>query len=160
MTSVWLWVTTILFFIVGLVGTIVPGVPGIGLVFLGILIFAAATSFATVSISTVLLAGAVVIVATLADYFGSALGSKAGGGGKLAVVGTIIGTFFGFALGPVGIFLGAFSGGFVGAALEGATGEKAMKVAAYSTIGVLGAMVVQFVLALVLIISFFATVFS
>ncbi len=145
--------------IVGLFGTLVPGLPGIAFVLGGILLYAWQTGFSEVSIGTVLILTILAGLAVAADYFGSALGAKYAGGKMWSIWGAVIGTIIGVSAGPVGMFAGAFIGALIGAMVEGHSEERALKVAVYSMIGIIGSAIVQFLLAFVMIIAFLVAVF-
>lgn len=154
-----IWIITTVLLLAGLAGTIIPGLPGIGLVFGGILLYGILTDFTTISIPAVAAFGGIALLAVAADYAGSFLGAKVGGGKKIALLGTIGGAIIGaFTGGPLGILIGAFVGGLVGALIEGQTHHQAFKIAALSVVGILGAAVFQFVLAAAMIVAFVITV--
>lgn len=159
MSSILLWTLTAVLFIVGVAGTVVPALPGIGFVFAGILLYAWATGFAVVSVFSVVVLGVVATLALAASYFGSVVGAKYGGGKQKAMWGTIIGAIVGAFFSPIGIFVGAFLGGLAGALLEGQSHQQALRIAALSIVGTLGASIVQFFLALAMIATFFLAVF-
>ncbi len=158
MSGLLLWLITAVFLLLGLVGTILPGLPGVALAFVGILIYAIGTGFSTIAPSTVVIFGIISLLAWLVSYAGSVLGARAGGGQRKALLGALLGALIGLLGGPSGIFVGAFLGSFMGALLEGKSQEKAMKVAVLSTLGILGANVMQFLLAVIMIISFLVAV--
>jgi uncharacterized protein YqgC (DUF456 family) len=62
-------------------------------------------------------------------------------------------------VGPLGLLVGAVIGAVVGALYEGKSIDKAGKVALFSLLGVLGAKIVQLVLALSVIVAFILAVF-
>lgn len=155
MSLIILSVIVAILFVVGLAGTIIPGLPGIGLIFAGIILYAIVTGFTTVSAMHVLLFAVVSALALAANYAGSMMGARAGGGGASSTVGTILGAIIGtVTLGPLGLFAGAFIGALAGAFYEGRTSAVAMKVAFYSVIGIVGGAVIQLLLGLSMIAAF------
>jgi len=158
MSTVLLWLITSAFLLVGLVGSIVPGLPGIGFVFAGILFYALVSGFAEIAPVTVIIFGLVSLAAWLAAYFGSVIGAKAGGGRKLAIIGSITGAVIGITTGPGGLLAGAFIGSFIGSLIEGQSHQKAIKVALLSTIGVIGANLMQLLLSVIMVIAFLLSV--
>src|SRR5688572_21806181 len=128
-SSLALWAITVGLMAIGLLGTIIPGLPGIVLTYAGILIFAFATNFAHISPTTLVVFGLVTALAVIAGYFGSVLGSRAGGGKKWAIIGTFVGAILGAFTGPLGLFLGAFLGALLGAFIEGSSTHQAFKIA-------------------------------
>lgn len=147
-----------LLFLVGLAGTIIPALPGVGLVYAGVLLYAFVDGFAHIGVANVLWLGLVALLALGAQYAGSMWGAAKGGGKKKALAGTFIGAFVGAFMGPVGIFIGAFVGALAGAMMEGSSTEKAMKVAGLSVVGIIGGSLIQFLLSVVLIFVFLIVV--
>lgn len=155
MTSLTITIITAALMILGLAGTIIPALPGMGLIFGGIVLYAIATDFATISVTTVVIFGIVAGLGWLASLFGSAVGSKAGGGKPAAVIGAIIGSLFGASVaGPPGFMLGAFVGALIGGIIAGQPQEMALRSAFHSVVGILGGVILQFTLAVLLIIAF------
>ncbi len=117
-TILW-WIVTGLLIIAGLVGTVVPALPGVPLVFCGLLLGAWIGDFATVGWITIGIFAALTVVAQLVDFLASAFGARYAGAGVRAfwgaTIGAIVGIFFGIpglVLGPfIGAVLGEISGG-------------------------------------------------
>ncbi len=156
--SILISIAVALLFLTGLAGTIIPALPGVGLVYGGVLLYAFADGFAHISGASVLWLGLVALLALGAQYAGSMWGAAQGGGKKKALAGTFIGAFVGAFMGPVGIFLGAFVGALAGAMMEGHSAEKAVKVAGLSVVGIIGGSLIQFFLSLILIFVFLFTI--
>ena len=156
MPSILLWLIVILMFLVGLAGIVIPFLPGIALIFGGVLVYAVATGFATISKSTLIIIGILTLIAWLADYYGGAVAARLGGGGKWAAAGSILGLICGLIIaGPVGLFVGAFIGALLGALYEGKDTQRAGTIALLSVVGTLGATVVQLLLGIAIILAFF-----
>lgn len=157
--SVLISILTVILFSIGVLGTFIPGLPGIGLVYAGILVYAFADGFTAIQGSTVLYLGIATLIASFAQYFGSLWATKSGGGKQKALIGTFIGAVLGAMGGPVGIFIGAFIGALAGALLEGSTPEAAMHVAVLSVLGIVGGSIIQFFLSIALIVAFLLAIF-
>lgn len=103
----------LLLVVVGLIGVVVPAVPGPILIFAGLLIAAWADGFVRVGVGTMVMVGMLTVATYIVDIATMALGMKRLGTSKRAMAGaaagTIVGIFFGF--------LGLIIGPFVGAAL-------------------------------------------
>ena len=159
MSFLLLWLIVTSLFSLGSIGVFIPMLPGAGLVFLGVLIYAVATDFVNISVTTVVAFGVVAAVAWLVEYIGAALGVRAGGGGKIAMTGLIIGALLGFISGgPVGLLIGMLLGSFLGATYEGSSTSKASRAAIFSVLGLLGAKVLQLLLVVGIIVAFLAAV--
>lgn len=100
--------------LVGVVGTVLPGLPGVPLVFAGMLLAAAVDSFRLVGVGVVLLLAALTLVSLVAEYAATALGVRRVGASVWAVVGAGLGAVAGALGGPVGILLGPLVGAVVG----------------------------------------------
>ncbi len=108
-----LLIFAIILMLLGIIGCLVPVLPGPPLSYLG-LILLHFTKFADIS-STILISLAVVAVAvTILDYIVPVWGTKKFGGTKYGTRGATVGLIIGLFLGPPGIILGPFIGAVVG----------------------------------------------
>lgn len=154
-----IWVITATLLLLGLLGVFMPALPGIALVFIGILFFAWATNFSSISLTTVIILGFLTLFAWLIEYLGSIIGAKFGGGEKYSIIGSIAGGAIGFLSGgPIGIIIGAVAGVMLGALYEGKNYNQAGKAALFSIIGIFGANIIQFFLAIMIITAFLLAV--
>lgn len=152
-------IPTVILFVVGVLGTFIPGLPGMGFVYAGILLYAFADGFTAIQGSTVIYLGIATLIASFAQYFGSVWAAKSGGGKQKALLGTFIGAFLGALAGPIGIFIGAFIGALVGALMDGSKPETAIHVAFLSVLGIIGGSIIQFFLSIALIVAFLLAIF-
>lgn len=154
-----IWLIVLLLFIFGLAGIFIPGLPGIGLIFLGIAIYAWFTGLSIITWPVLIIFGLLTLLAGIADYLGAAIGARAGGGKLMSIIGAVLGLIIGIAtFGPLGLVAGTFIGAIVGSLLIGHTTQQAVKAATWSIIGIVGGTLVQLTLAASLIISFFILV--
>lgn len=159
MSLILLWVLTIGLFILGVLGVFVPFLPGIGLVFAGILLYAWMTNFSVISLGAVIVFGVVTFLAWLVEYLGSILGARFGGGGRYAMWGSLLGGLMGLVfVGPLGLLLGVVVGVVAGALYEGKNLNQAGKTAFFSILGILGARIIQLIMALSVIVAFIVAV--
>lgn len=112
-----LWIIAIGLIAIGIVGTVLPGIPGVIAVFGGMLLAAWIDDFTKIGWLPLVVLGVLTALAFAADIVGSLLGAKRVGASRLALVGAALGTlaafpfgFFGLLLGP---FLGAVGGEFI-----------------------------------------------
>lgn len=113
------YVIAALLVLVGLAGTILPALPGLPLVFGGMLLAAWAGGFEQISVATVVVLGVLTLLSLAIDFWATALGAKRVGASRKAVIGAVIGTFGGIFFGPVGLFVGPFVGALAGELLHG-----------------------------------------
>jgi len=100
--------------LLGLLGTILPMLPGVPLVFAGMLLAAWAGDFAQVSVWTIVLLGVLTVIAVVLEVVASAIGTRRTGASWLAFAGAALGTVVGFFGGIVGLVLGPFVGAVIG----------------------------------------------
>lgn len=112
--------------IVGLLGCILPVLPGPPLAYVGLLLVHVTdkVSFSTTQLVCWLL---LVIVLQVLDYLTPMLGSKYTGGSEYGNRGSVAGTVLGLFFMPWGIILGPFIGAVLGELLGGRDLSKAMK---------------------------------
>lgn len=103
----------VILMLLGIIGCLVPALPGPPLSYLG-LVTLHFSRFADFT-STILITLAIVtIIVTLLDYVVPVWGTKKFGGSKYGIRGATVGLIIGLFLGPVGIIVGPFIGAFVG----------------------------------------------
>lgn len=105
------WIISALFVVLGLAGTILPALPGVPLLFVGLLAGAWTENFVHIGTWTLVILGALAAAAVLIDTVAAALGAKRAGATHRAfwgaTVGAIVGIFFGLPGMLFGPFLGA-----------------------------------------------------
>src|ERR687894_2358105 len=116
-----LWVT-LLAMLVGLAGSVLPGLPGVPLIFLSALVYAILTDFEYVGTLVIVLLGVFAAVAFVADFAATTYGARRFGasnwgttGGAIGgIVGALAGALF-FGIGALfGLILGTIGGVFLG----------------------------------------------
>src|SRR6478672_13312731 len=105
--------------LVGIAGVVLPAIPGLPLVFAGMLLAAWAGGFQQIGMTTLIILGVLTALSLGVDFWAAAMGARRVGASRLALIGAIVGTFAGFLLGPVGIFVGPFVGALGGELLHG-----------------------------------------
>jgi len=108
-TVLWL-VLAGLIVIIGLVGTIVPVLPGIPVMLAGLVLAAWSTDFEPVGWGTLTVLAVLTAISILIDFVASAFGAKSLGASPRAFWGATLGAVIGMFFGLVGIILGPFIG--------------------------------------------------
>lgn len=103
----------LLLIILGIIGCLVPVLPGPPFSFLG-LIFLHLSKFGDFSNVTLITLGVIALAVTALDYIVPVWGTKKFGGSKYGTRGATVGLIIGLFLGPLGIIIGAFVGAFAG----------------------------------------------
>jgi len=112
--TVLLWIAAVALIVIGVAGTILPALPGVTLVFAGILLAAWIDDFARIPVWLVVILGVLTAIAWVIDYFAAAAGAKKAGASKLAIVGAMIGTVAGVFTGLWGLLFMPLVGAAVG----------------------------------------------
>ncbi len=133
--------------LVGLAGVILPALPGLPLVFVGMLIAAWAGDFERIGALTLVLLGALTVLSVVADFLASAAGAKRVGAGPMAVWGAALGAFAGLWFGPLGLLLGPFVGALLGELWHTRELRRATRVGIASWLGMLLGVVLKLALA-------------
>lgn len=134
-TILW-WVLATLIVIGGLAGTIIPALPGVPLVFAGLLLGAWAGDFVRVGWTTVGILGALTALAWLVDFLAAAMGARQLGASQRAFWGAAFGAIVGMFFGLPGIILGPFVGAVVAEISAGRTVQQASRAGYGAWIGV------------------------
>ncbi|HLN21697.1 MAG TPA: DUF456 domain-containing protein [Bacteroidales bacterium] len=99
--------------ILGIIGCLVPVLPGPPFSFLGIIMLHL-SRFGQFTTTTLIVLGAIAVVVTVLDYIVPIWGTRKFGGSKYGMRGATVGLVIGLFLGPAGIVLGSLIGAFVG----------------------------------------------
>ena len=124
--AVWLILAAVLV-CVGLAGSVLPALPGVPLVFAGLLLAAWAEDFERVTWLALVVLGLLTVLSFVIDFAATALGAKRVGATKLAVVGAMLGTAGGIFLGLPGLLLGPFVGAVAGEMLSHGRWQQATR---------------------------------
>lgn len=123
--------------VIGIAGTVLPALPGVPLVFCGMLLAAWADGFAHVGTFTLILLGALTVLSIIIDFVASLLGAKRVGASRYALVGAALGTIAGLFFGIVGLLLGPFVGALLGELIAGGSLRRATGVGVGTWLGFL-----------------------
>jgi uncharacterized protein YqgC (DUF456 family) len=125
-----------LLILAGIAGTILPALPGVPLVFAGMLLAAWANDFRDVSVWVIVLLGAMTLVSLAVDFFSSTLGAQRAGASKKAMWGAALGTFAGLFFGIPGLLVGPFAGAVAGEMMDGREWREASKIGFGAWLGI------------------------
>ena len=134
--DIFLLIVAFLFMLIGIIGCIIPGLPGVPIAYAGLWI-AQITERVDFTWQTLLIWGIVTVVVTVLDYVVPAWGTKHYGGTKYGVWGSTIGVFVGLAFGAVGVIVGPLVGAVLGELVSGKEWQQAIKAGWGSFIGIL-----------------------
>jgi uncharacterized protein YqgC (DUF456 family) len=148
MDTFWL-VLGIIMMLVGILGSILPLLPGPPLCFLALLLqqLRADPPFTA---KFLWIWAAITIVVTVLDYVVPLYGTRKYGGSKYGVWGSTIGLIAGFWFGPFGIIIGPFVGAFVGELIASNNSQHALRAAWGSFVGFLFGTLLKLVVCLLM----------
>ena len=127
-----LWITLIVM-LAGLAGSVLPGLPGVPLIFISALVYAIVTDFEVVGGLTVALLGVFAAIALVLDFVATAYGARRFGASNWGTAGGAIGGIAGALIGALflgigalfGLLLGTIGGVFLGEYLRRRRGDRA-----------------------------------
>ena len=140
--------------VVGIVGTVVPVLPGVLLVFGGLWLAAFAQDFAHVGAVGLTIIGVLAALSFAIDFFASVMGARRVGASPKALAGAALGGFVGIFLGLPGLLLGPLIGAMLGELAARGGWKQATKVGIGTTLGLLFAAVAKLVIAFLMVGTF------
>lgn len=152
-------ILAVVLFLLGLAGIVLPVLPGVILIYAGMLLYGLLTGFAALDANFYLLQGMALLLTFFIDYLATATGSRRYGGSRRAAWGAAAGVLLGFILfGPLGMIFGPFLGAVLAELTGGKQTEQAVRAGIGTLIGFLGGTLLKFVIALLMIIWFFVSI--
>ena len=130
-----LWILVAVLMVVGIVGAILPAIPGVTLVFGGVVLAAWIDDFTRIPVWLVVLCAVLTIVAWVIDYVAAAAGAKTMGASRLAVAGAFAGTVVGIFTGLWGLLFMPLAGAAIGEFIARRDAIHASKVGVATWIG-------------------------
>jgi uncharacterized protein YqgC (DUF456 family) len=109
-----LWTLAVAMVIVGVIGVVMPALPGHMLIFAGLVVGAWANGFMRVGTWTLTVIGLIALASYGVDFIAVALGAKRLGASPRAMTGAALGTLAGLVFGLPGVIVGPFVGAVIG----------------------------------------------
>ncbi len=158
-TATALTLLAIVLVIIGLAGTVLPALPGVPLIFGGLLLIAYQDGFNKVGVVTLVILGILTVFAFLIDYVAAIFGAKRIGASRLAIIGAALGTLGGLFFGLIGLVLGPFVGAAAGEFITRQDAMQAGKVGLATwlgmVIGVAAKLGIAFMMVGIFVTSYF-----
>jgi hypothetical protein len=149
-TVLW-WLLVALLILAGLLGTVIPALPGVPLIFAGLFIGAWIGDFQTVGWVTLGVFAALALLAQLVDFIAGALGAHYAGSGARAFWGATLGAIVGIFFGLPGLLLGPFIGAVLGELGAGGGWRQSGRAGLGAWLGLVVATAVKFAIAFLMI---------
>jgi uncharacterized protein len=150
----------IILVIIGLVGVVVPGLPGPILIFAGLVLAAWSDGFARVGVLTLVALGVLTAATYVIDVAVMAMGMKQFGATKRATAGAAVGTLAGLFFGLPGLIIGPFAGAMLGELTAQRDMRLASRAGAAAWVGFLVGTAAKVALAFVMVGIFLAAWFA
>jgi uncharacterized protein YqgC (DUF456 family) len=151
-----LWIIAVLLMLVGVAGTVLPALPGVPLIFGGVLLAAWIDDFQRISVATVVVLAVLAVVAIIIDYVAAALSAKRVGASKQGIIGAALGTLAGVFTGLWGLLFMPLVGAAIGEFIAHKDMFRAGKVGVATWFGLLVATAVKLAIAFTMIGVFVA----
>ena len=123
--------------VVGVVGTVLPALPGAPLVFLGLLLAAWVDHFEKVGWFTLTVLAVLTVLTFVVDFMAASLGAKRVGASWAALAGAALGMIVGLFFSIPGLILGPFAGAVLGEYLARKDWAQARRVGLGTWLGML-----------------------
>src|SRR3954447_20272866 len=157
--ELFLWFLTIALFAGGLIGTIVPVLPGTTIILAAAIIHRLIIGGdRSIGWKTIIVLVLLTLVSYVFDFLGSYFGAKFFGATKWGALGAIVGALVGLFFGLIGLFLGPVIGAVIGEVIAGKRVIDAGRAGWGSLLGNVGATLAKLIIALAMIAIFLVRV--
>lgn len=146
-----IFIGVLIIMIVGLAGVILPVLPGIPLIFGGVVLYGVLSGFEKISFNLILIFAGLTIFSLIVDYLANFLAVKKMGGGKAGAFGAVIGLFIGIFIGLVAIILLPFLFAVIFELIAGKRKNQALKAGTGAFLGLLFGGLLRFIIGCVMI---------
>jgi uncharacterized protein YqgC (DUF456 family) len=147
------WALFVVLSLLGLVGVILPGLPGAPLGYAGVLALAWTHGFERIGPWTLIVMGVLTALVSVLELVASAMGAKKLGGSKWGVAGALVGGLVGIFLGPAGLLFGALAGAVGAEMIAGRTSKEALRAGWGTFLGFVASAVVEGAFCLAMIVA-------
>jgi uncharacterized protein YqgC (DUF456 family) len=147
MSTVLLWALSVGLIVAGLVGTVLPALPGTALVLAGIVLGAWIGDFQQVGPAMLAVITALAVLAWVLEYVAGLLGARRAGASPQAMVGAALGTVLGLFAGLIGVLFMPLAGAAIGEYLARRDEQRALKVGLSTWLGLMAGLLAKVVLA-------------
>lgn len=148
-------ITGIILNILGIIGIVVPALPGIILNYLALFLLYISRGEEAIGLNALITFGLLTLLVALLDYILPLAGAKKLGASRTGIIFAVIGMITGMIFfPPFGIFFGLLIGAFVGELIAGKSQSQAFKAGFVTFLGILTSMVVKLMLAVVMTVYY------
>ncbi len=147
-------IVAIIFFLVGLAGTLIPVMPGAPVIWFGMLLYGLIAGFDNLGVYFYVVQALLALTVMGVDYLFTALGSRYFGGSKAAFWGAALGLLIGLLFFPLGLFIGPFLGAMLAELFIKSKARQAIRSGFGAALGFLGALPIKLGIEVIMITWF------
>lgn len=151
MLDIILWIAAVLLMGVGILGTVIPMIHGLPMIFAGAWLAAFIDHYDKINVWVVVLLGVLMLFGLAVDWIAQTMGAKKAGATKLGIVGSLIGTFVGIFTGLWGLIFMPLLGAAIGEFIDHQDMLRSGKVGFATWLGMIIGTVVKLALAFTMI---------
>jgi hypothetical protein len=151
-----LWVVAVLLVVAGAVGTVLPALPGVPLIFVGVLLAAWAEDFQRIGGWTLAVLAVLTAIGVIVDYAAASMSARRAGASPDGIVGAAIGSVAGIFTGLWGLVFMPLVGAAIGELIAHRDALRAGKVGAATWLGLLVGTAIKIAVAFTMIGVFVA----
>ena len=151
-----LWIIAALMILIGIAGTVLPALPGVVLVFGGIVLAAWIDGFTVISGWTVGLLAVLTVIGFVVDYVAQMMSAQRAGATPLGMAGAAVGTIAGVFTGLIGLLFMPLAGAAIGEFIAHRDALRAGRVGVATWVGLLVGAVLKLAIVFTMVGIFIA----
>ena len=140
-----------LLFVAGLVGSVVPWMPGPPFVLAGAVVWAVATDFQTLGWGRLAVLATLTALSVVLEFVTAAVGARRYGASRWGMAGAIVGALVGAFFGPVGLIVGCITGAVGAELLRGSALAASLRSGIGALLGLITGLVADLVVCVTMI---------
>jgi uncharacterized protein len=140
-----------LLFVAGLVGSVVPWMPGPPFVLAGAVVWALATDFDTLGWGRLAILAALTALSVVLEFVTTAVGARRYGASRWGMLGAIVGALVGVFFGPVGLVVGCVAGAVGAELIRGSELAVSVRSGVGALVGLIAGLVADLVVCVTMI---------
>ncbi len=141
--------------IIGIIGVVVPVLPGITLNYLALVLLYITKGAGAIELNILIIFGLLTFLVALLDYILPLVGAKKSGASRTGIIFSVIGMLTGIIFfPPFGIIFGLLIGAIVGELIAGKSESQAFKAGVVTFLGSLTSMFIKLILAAVMTVYY------
>jgi uncharacterized protein YqgC (DUF456 family) len=140
-----------LLFAAGLVGSVIPWLPGPPFVLVGAVVWALATNFETLGWGRLAILAALTALSVVLEFVTAAVGARRYGASRWGMLGAIVGALVGVFFGPIGLIVGCLAGAVAAELVRGSELGASVRSGVGALLGLIAGLVADLVVCVAMI---------